>query len=132
MIPIGAIPDMSHRVVPAIWPIQWKCEADLESGVRFGRTDVVCEGYRNRFDDDVLAGSCALEYELEGRPAGGSDSWSNTRNSRNSARADSAWEPAYTGDSGRYSTTRAIFRYGAMLLLACVVGSRVSDRAVSD
>lgn len=44
---------------------QWKCEAELDQSVQFGRTDVVCEGYSYAGDDEVLKGSCFLEYELE-------------------------------------------------------------------
>lgn len=47
---------------------QWACEADLPEGLRFGPLEVVCEGWSGPGDDQVLAGSCALEYELEGRP----------------------------------------------------------------
>jgi len=45
--------------------IQWKCEAELDSSVRFGRTDVSCEGYNNPNDPYILRGSCGLEYSLE-------------------------------------------------------------------
>jgi len=45
--------------------VQWKCEADLESAVKFGATIVSCEGYDNPDDPYVLKGSCGLEYSLE-------------------------------------------------------------------
>jgi hypothetical protein len=45
--------------------VQWKCEADLDKKVRFGRMDVTCEGYDSSADPMVLRGSCGLEYELE-------------------------------------------------------------------
>jgi hypothetical protein len=44
---------------------QWACTAELRNGVRFGPMAVVCEGYDHAGDSSVLAGSCALEYELE-------------------------------------------------------------------
>jgi hypothetical protein len=44
--------------------IQWKCEADLDEKVRFGKVEVNCEGYRFAGDENVLRGSCGLEYEL--------------------------------------------------------------------
>ncbi|KAL1408511.1 OPT superfamily [Vanrija albida] len=47
---------------------QWKCEADLAEGVRFGPLEVVCEGWARAGDTNVLAGSCSLEYELVGAP----------------------------------------------------------------
>jgi len=45
--------------------VQWKCEADLDSSVKFGETVVSCEGYSNSNDPYVLRGSCGLEYKLE-------------------------------------------------------------------
>jgi len=44
---------------------QWKCEADLDSRVRFGSVDVSCEGYDSSNDEYVLAGSCGLIYTLD-------------------------------------------------------------------
>lgn len=43
---------------------QWKCEAELPSSLAFGPLEVVCEGWARAGDTNVLAGSCALEYEL--------------------------------------------------------------------
>lgn len=43
---------------------QWKCEAELPSSLAFGPLEVVCEGWSRAGDTNVLAGSCALEYEL--------------------------------------------------------------------
>lgn len=43
---------------------QWKCEAELPSSLTFGPLEVVCEGWSKAGDTNVLAGSCALEYEL--------------------------------------------------------------------
>lgn len=45
--------------------VQWKCEADLVQGVRFGELTVSCEGYDNSEDSYILKGSCGLEYSLE-------------------------------------------------------------------
>ena len=44
--------------------VQWECKADLPDTLRFGATDVSCEGYANRNDPYVLVGSCGVEYEL--------------------------------------------------------------------
>lgn len=49
----------------------WKCTADLPTGVKLGTTDVVCEGYRSKTDKYVLKGSCALDYTLVGSAPGG-------------------------------------------------------------
>lgn len=45
--------------------VQWECKADMEGTVRFGKVEVVCEGYDYPEDDFILAGSCGLEYTLE-------------------------------------------------------------------
>jgi hypothetical protein len=45
--------------------IQWACEADLDEKYRFGKLEVVCEGYENALDPYILKGSCGLEYNLE-------------------------------------------------------------------
>jgi hypothetical protein len=44
--------------------VQWRCDADLDSRVKFGELQVSCEGYANPDDPYVLKGSCALEFEL--------------------------------------------------------------------
>lgn len=44
--------------------VQWKCDAELDSRVKFGELEVSCEGYDNPDDPYVLKGSCRLEYEL--------------------------------------------------------------------
>merc|ERR1712000_330712 len=44
---------------------QWRCEADLDEGVKLGRISVTCEGYESPNDDYILKGSCGLEYELK-------------------------------------------------------------------
>jgi len=46
--------------------VQWKCEADMPDGYRFGSVDVSCEGYSYPNDPYILGGSCGLTYELEG------------------------------------------------------------------
>lgn len=58
---------------------QWACEADLPEGMRFGNLEVVCEGWSRPGDTNVLAGSCALEYELQGRPEAAFGSWAHVK-----------------------------------------------------
>ncbi|KAK7033176.1 OPT oligopeptide transporter protein-domain-containing protein [Favolaschia claudopus] len=59
--------------------IEWKCEADLPSTLRFGRVEVGCEGYNRPGDPFVLRGSCSLEYRLVQVPGAlrdsDSDNW---------------------------------------------------------
>ncbi|EGG12632.1 uncharacterized protein MELLADRAFT_101065 [Melampsora larici-populina 98AG31] len=45
--------------------IHWKCEADLPSSIKLGRTEVSCEGFRNADDPYILEGSCGLTYTLK-------------------------------------------------------------------
>jgi len=44
--------------------VQWKCDADLPSSLRFGKIDVNCEGWSRTGDAFVLEGSCGLTYDL--------------------------------------------------------------------
>ena len=39
---------------------QWKCDADLDSKYRFGRVEVLCEGYEYPDDPYILVGSCGV------------------------------------------------------------------------
>ncbi|ODM92556.1 Store-operated calcium entry-associated regulatory factor, partial [Orchesella cincta] len=43
----------------------WECKADLDSGYKFGRISVTCEGYDYPADPYILKGSCGLEYTLD-------------------------------------------------------------------
>jgi len=47
------------------YDVQWKCEADLDNSVKFGKIEVSCEGYDYPEDPFILRGSCGLEYTLE-------------------------------------------------------------------
>ncbi|EIW84354.1 DUF1183-domain-containing protein [Coniophora puteana RWD-64-598 SS2] len=49
--------------------VDWKCEADLPSSLRFGKVEVGCEGWSGPGDAYVLKGSCSLEYHLVQLPA---------------------------------------------------------------
>eukprot|EP00158_Paraphelidium_tribonemae_P002040 Partr_v1_DN25064_c0_g2_i1_m51113 putative transmembrane protein 66 len=49
--------------------VQWACHAapELPDGLKFGFTNVACEGYDYPDDPYVLAGSCGVEYSLHDR-----------------------------------------------------------------
>jgi hypothetical protein len=38
----------------------WECKATLPTGMKFGKTKVICEGYESRADSYVLVGSCGV------------------------------------------------------------------------
>ncbi|GAA5908775.1 hypothetical protein JCM5296_005765 [Sporobolomyces johnsonii] len=44
--------------------VEWKCEADLPKGLRFGEVEVGCEGWDGPDDPYILRGSCGLTYHL--------------------------------------------------------------------
>lgn len=44
--------------------VTWQCEADLPSHLTLDETEVNCEGYSSREDEEILEGSCGLEYSL--------------------------------------------------------------------
>ncbi|OZJ03330.1 hypothetical protein BZG36_04221 [Bifiguratus adelaidae] len=46
--------------------VQWRCEADLPKGIKFGDVEVSCEGYDYPDDPYILKGSCGLSYSLIG------------------------------------------------------------------
>ena len=43
--------------------VNWQCKAELDSRVKFGKMEVICEGYDYPEDESILRGSCGLEYE---------------------------------------------------------------------
>jgi hypothetical protein len=45
--------------------VQWECLAELDEKYKFGRIEVMCEGYKYPTDPYVLTGSCGLEYTIE-------------------------------------------------------------------
>ena len=48
------------------WPvIQWECKTEMPVGFKFGKTQVLCEGYDSTDDPYILAGSCRLEYTID-------------------------------------------------------------------
>ncbi|KAG0695598.1 DUF1183-domain-containing protein [Suillus ampliporus] len=63
--------------------VDWKCEADLPSSLRFGRVEVSCEGWNGPGDPYVMKGSCSLEYNLVQIPG--------------ALRDDSSWSHLYNG-----------------------------------
>ncbi|GJP36159.1 hypothetical protein CLOM_g20679 [Closterium sp. NIES-68] len=44
--------------------VQWRCEAELPSHLKFGLTQVSCEGFDYPDDPRILHGSCGLQYSL--------------------------------------------------------------------
>ncbi|PRQ70407.1 Protein of unknown function (DUF1183)-domain containing protein, partial [Rhodotorula toruloides] len=44
--------------------LEWKCEADLPNGVRFGEVGVSCEGWDGPDDPYIVRASCGLTYSL--------------------------------------------------------------------
>jgi hypothetical protein len=76
--------------------VQWKCDAELDNNVKFGRLTVSCEGYDYPDDPYVLRGSCGLEYNLEytknGQNRGyGSYGYNSGYNSYNYQSGEGSW-----------------------------------------
>ncbi|GAA5943394.1 uncharacterized protein JCM15063_002934 [Sporobolomyces koalae] len=44
--------------------LEWKCQAELPNGIKFGQVEVGCEGWDGPDDEYILRGSCALTYSL--------------------------------------------------------------------
>lgn len=47
------------------YDVQWECKTDMDNAYRFGKVEVICEGYDYPDDPYVLKGSCGLEYTLD-------------------------------------------------------------------
>ncbi|KAG0575289.1 hypothetical protein KC19_VG333900 [Ceratodon purpureus] len=43
---------------------RWQCETNLPTHLKIGKTDIICEGFHSDEDEEVLEGSCALQYTL--------------------------------------------------------------------
>jgi len=97
--------------------INWRCEADLDSSVRFGETTVSCEGYANPDDPYILQGSCGLEFTLDlteqGRQGAGAGYTTGGYNHHNSY--------ASTYDTSSHNSG---FKWGTvimMVIIGCIV-----------
>ncbi|KAI0077055.1 hypothetical protein K474DRAFT_1662142 [Panus rudis PR-1116 ss-1] len=66
--------DACHSYVPDIvycintgrhgLEVDWKCEADLPSNLRFGRVQIACKGWSRPSNPHVLEDTCRLQYTL--------------------------------------------------------------------
>jgi len=45
--------------------VAWECKAEMPGQYKFGRIEVICEGYDYPEDEYILVGSCGLEYTIE-------------------------------------------------------------------
>jgi len=91
------------------YDVQWKCTADLNSEVRFGKTEVSCEGYSNPNDPYILQGSCGLEYTLEYTNP-------NRYNSYGNSYSSPSYSPDYDHSSGSKWTNIIMFAVMAFLI----------------
>lgn len=44
--------------------LQWECKTDMDNAYRFGKIEVVCEGYDYPNDDYILKGSCGVRSDI--------------------------------------------------------------------
>ncbi|XP_033103550.1 store-operated calcium entry-associated regulatory factor-like [Anneissia japonica] len=47
------------------YDVQWECKSDMDNAYRFGKIEVICEGYDHPDDEYILRGSCGLEYTID-------------------------------------------------------------------
>jgi len=105
----------------------WNCNATLPSGYRIGNTSVICEGAGYAEDENVLQGSCRLEYTIE------TDSLLNSLLHR--AGLDGAWSsmskmlledvPSLTFRAGEMTAAR---RSSPISKLRCVAGCTATNQ----
>eukprot|EP00736_Rhodelphis_marinus_P009230 Rmarinus@m.11702 len=93
--------------------VQWKCEADLDNHVQFGKIEVTCEGYDRAGDINVLVGSCGLEYTLDWTPAG---QQGNSQSSYNKH-----YQDYYYGDYDYASSGSGSSTFGKLILIGVVM-----------
>lgn len=90
--------------------VQWRCEADLPQGIKFGDLDVVCEGWGKAGDSNVLAGKSArptchyLQLTRQARVPSNSTSCAPTR-MRAPGAATPALEAAVSADGSSPSSS---------------------------
>ncbi|KAL1922896.1 uncharacterized protein VTP21DRAFT_9272 [Calcarisporiella thermophila] len=80
--------------------VQWKCEADLPTNVKFGELSVSCEGYSYSDDDYILVGSCGLEYELKYTSYNSGGGWGSDSSWQNLRGGAQGWKDAFDGLGG--------------------------------
>ena len=61
--------------------VNWECTAEMPNDVKFGFTEINCEGYDSPDDQYVLVGSCQLRYNIKHRNGFGSDYHATRRSS---------------------------------------------------
>ncbi|KJA19453.1 hypothetical protein HYPSUDRAFT_143695 [Hypholoma sublateritium FD-334 SS-4] len=77
--------------------VDWKCEADLPSSLRFGKVEVGCEGWSRPGDPYVAKNTCSLEYRLVQIPGALRDSDSPLFNTKSYDWASIAFSIAWIG-----------------------------------
>jgi len=115
---------------------QWRCETDMPTGIRFGITEVGCEGYDYPEDPYILAGSCQLMYELKGSGTTPTDTNRRTTQDSSYNHQQQHYQQPYSsnpkptaskpgsGDSG----TMALLLVGAVVILICLCSMGGSSR----
>lgn len=98
--------------------VQWECKAEMPSNYKFGRVEVICEGYDYPEDDYVLVGSCGLEYVIE----------------------ETGDQPSYSSQSHYYSAQKHIqnsdFSYwpiiGLVIVIALIYFTCIRDNTANN
>ena len=96
----------------------WKCQSELPSNLKLGKTTVSCEGYDYPDDPFVLIGSCGLEYNLDyATPVN-----QNVHHKQHqTVYQTTTYDHSYTHPlSFRYTSSVANFIVGFMSLMVCL------------
>jgi len=101
--------------------INWECKADLDDDVKFGRTEVICEGYSSPDDEHITRGSCGLEYHLEYTGAGRQRQRNSHHQQSSSSYQHTSYHEAPRYAQGHYGAkTGGTNIFGAVCLLGVV------------
>jgi len=95
--------------------VQWKCEANLDPRVKFGKIVVSCEGFSHKDDPYALVGSCGLKYGLEyetGRPESHTSSHQTYSSNSPYEKSQYEYESIFSG-----SILYSIVKFGIIVLI---------------
>ena len=100
----------------------WKCQSELPSNLKLGKTTVSCEGYDFPDDPYVLVGSCGLEYNLDYTTTPVNQNVHHKHHQQHqTVHQTTTYDHSYTHPlTFRYTSSVANFIVGLMSLMICL------------
>ena len=101
--------------------VQWECKSDMDNDFRFGRVDVVCEGYDYPDDPYITRGSCGLEYTLDYTKEGERNKRTGHDYYGGGGSSSSSWFGGHNADDYKRATSGGGLSDLIVLFVVCVV-----------